>query len=73
MNKQLDVIDIISILSFFIAIQNLKENEEQSGILQTRLDDQDNVYLKKTIELLEKSIEQNNLIIEQNKELLKRR
>lgn len=73
MNKQLDVIDIISILSFFIAIQNLKENEEQSGILQTKLDDQDNVYLKKAIELLEKSIEQNDLIIHQNKELLDRR
>lgn len=73
MNKQLDVLDIITILSFYIAIQNLKENEEQSNILQTRLDDQDNVYLKKAIELLEKSIEQNNLIIKQNEELLKRR
>lgn len=73
MNKQLDVLDIITILSFYVAIQNLKENEEQRNILQTRLDDQDNVYLKRTIKLLEKSIEQNNLIIEQNKELLKRR
>lgn len=73
MNKQLDVLDIITILSFYIAIQNLKENEEQRNILQTRLDDQDNVYLKKAIELLEKSIEQNNLIIKQNEELLKRR
>lgn len=72
-NNNLTGLDLLTIVSFYIAIKNLKENEQQSDILQTKLDDQDNVYLKKTIELLEKSIEQNDLIIKQNEELLKRR
>lgn len=72
-NNNLTGLDLLTIISFYIAVKNLKENEEQSGILQTKLDDQDNVYLKKAIELLEKSIEQNDLIIHQNKELLDRR
>ena len=72
-SKQFDIIDIISIISFYIAIKNLQENEQQSELLKNKLDDQDNTYLKKTIELLEKSIEQNDLIIKQNEELLKRR
>lgn len=66
MNRQFDILDIISILSFYIAIQNLQENEEQSRILQTKLDDQDNEYLKKIIL-------QNQQIIEKLEELLKRR
>ena len=73
MNKQFDIIDIISVFSFYIAIQNLKENEEKSRILRDRLDEQDNVYLKRAIELLEESIKQNDLIIEQNKKLLERK
>lgn len=73
MNEQFDIIDIISVFSFYIAIQNLKENEEQSRILRDRLDEQDNVYLKRAIELLEESIKQNDLIIEQNKKLLERK
>lgn len=71
-NSQLDFLDIITLISFYIAIQNLQENEEQSKILEEKLDHQDETYLKRAIELLEESIEQNNLIIEQNKELLKR-
>lgn len=73
MNRQFDILDIISIASFYIAIQNLQENEEQNEILRKKLDNQDNTYLKKMIELLEKSIEQNDKIIKQNEELLKRR
>lgn len=73
MNKQFDIIDIISVFSFYIAIQNLKENEEQSRILRDKLDEQDNVYLKRAIELLEESIKQNDLIIEENKKLLERK
>lgn len=66
MNRQLDILDIITILSFCIAIKNLEENEKQNKILSEKLDNQDNEYLKKIIN-------QNELIIEQNKELLKRR
>lgn len=56
MNKQLDILDIITILSFCIAIKNLEENEQQSEILKQKLDDQDKEYLQKIIE-------QNNEII----------
>lgn len=66
MNKQFDILDIISILSFYIAIQNLQENEEQSDILRQKLDNQDKDYL-------EKIVQQNNMIIEKLEELLKRR
>ena len=66
MNKQLDILDIITILSFCIAIKNLEENEKQNEMLKQKLDNQDNKYLKKIIE-------QNKIIIAQNEELLKRR
>ena len=66
MNRQLDILDIITILSFCIAIKNLEENEKQNKMLSEKLDNQDNEYL-------EKIINQNELIIKQNKELLKRR
>ena len=57
MNRQLDILDIITILSFCIAIKNLEENEKQNKILSEKLDNQDKIYLKKIIE-------QNNKIIE---------
>ena len=56
MNKQLDILDIITILSFFIAIKNLEENEKQNNLLKRKLDEQDNIYLKEIIK-------QNNEII----------
>lgn len=73
MEKQFDVLDIISILSFYIAIQNWQENEMQSDLLAKKLDNQDEKYLKKTINLLEESIRQNDIIIKQNEKLLERR
>lgn len=66
MNRQLDILDIITILSFCIAIKNLEENEKQNNLLKRKLDNQDNVYLKKIIQ-------QNEIIIAQNEKLLKRR
>jgi hypothetical protein len=69
-NNQLDFLDIITLISFYIAIQNLQENEQQSKILEEKLDHQDEYYLKRAIELLEESIEQNKIIISQNEELL---
>lgn len=73
MNKQLDILDIITILSFYIAIKNLEENEQQSKILESKLDIQDNEYLKNIVKLLDHSIKQNEIIIKQSEELLKRR
>ena len=49
MNKQLGFLDIVTILSFYIAIQNLQESEKQSGILKQKLDNQDKEYLEKII------------------------
>lgn len=66
MNRQFDILDIIQIVSLYLAIQNLQENEKQSEILNKKLDNQDNEYLKKIIQ-------QNEIIIAQNEELLKRR
>lgn len=63
MNNKLDFIDIISVISFYIAIRNLEENEQQSDLLKNKLDEQDDIYLKK-------SIEQNELIIKQNEEII---
>lgn len=56
MNNELKFIDIIGVLSFYIALQNLQENEKQSNLLKNKLDEQDNIYLKE--------------IIKQNKEIL---
>lgn len=67
------LLDFINILSFVIAIENLEENSQQTKMLKDTLDNQDNNYLKKIVDLLEKSIKQNELIIEQNKQLLERR
>lgn len=49
MNKQLGFLDIVTILSFYISIQNLKENEKQGEILKNKLDNQDKEYLEKII------------------------
>lgn len=49
MNRQFDILDIVSIFSFYIAIQNLQKNEQQSEILKNKLDNQDKEYLEKII------------------------
>jgi hypothetical protein len=71
-NNQLDILDIITIVSLVLAIQNLQENEQQSKLLEEKLDHQDKYYLKRAIELLEESIKQNELLIQQNKEILEK-
>jgi hypothetical protein len=71
-NNQFDILDIITLISFYIAIQNLQENEQQSKLLEEKLDHQDEYYLKRAIELLEESIEQNKLLIQQNEEILQK-
>lgn len=69
-------LDIITILSFIIGLENLSLNEEQVNNLEAHLRDQDiilkeeqNVMLNDTIELLKKAIEQNEEIINLLKEL----
>lgn len=72
-NQNNTILDAITIVSFFIAIENLQENNTQTEMLKQKLDEQNDHYLKKSIELLEKSIVQNETIIRQNEELLRRK
>lgn len=72
-NQNNPVLDAVAMFSFYIAIKNLQENSQQTEMLKQHLDDQDEKYLKKAIVLLEKSILQNEIIIQQNKELLERK
>ncbi len=62
-NGQLDFIDILSVLSFIIAIQNLKENEEQSAHndVQKANEKQANYILNEIKRLFQ---EQNELLTE---------
>jgi hypothetical protein len=64
----LDFLDIISILSFLIGIENLKLNEEQVNGLNKHLSKQDDILVKEQNEMLKKIIEQNKEIIKMIKE-----
>ena len=71
-------LDLITILSFIIGLENLSLNEEQVNNLEDHLRSQDailkeeqNVMLDKTIQLLKKAIEQNEEIINLLKEIKK--
>lgn len=61
---ELDFLDIIALLSFYIGLKNLELNEQQvQGLMDEMTDKQD--------KLLEKAVEQNRLIISQNEEILR--
>jgi hypothetical protein len=55
----------LAIWSLFLAYKNMSDNIEQTEILKQHLDNQDNDYLKT-------SIEQNEQIIQQNEEILQK-
>lgn len=55
--------NIVGVLSLMLQIKNLELNQEQVDSLNAHLLKQDNEYLSK-------SIEQNAIIIEQNKEII---
>lgn len=61
-NNQWDFIDILSILSFIVAIQNLKENEEQSAHndVQKANDKQANTMMKELKKMFQ---EQNEMLV----------
>lgn len=60
MKNQLEFLDILTIMSFVIALQNLQENNEQTKALEEHLQEQDKQY-EEIIRLLKKgeSNEQN--------------
>lgn len=60
---ELDFLDIISLMSFYIGLKNLELNEQQvEGLMKEMTDNQD--------KLLIKSIQQNETIIRQNSEII---
>ena len=63
--EQLDFLDIISVLSFIIGLQNLELNNKQVDALMGEMRDNQNT-------MLEKIIRQNEIIIAQNEELLQK-
>ena len=62
--EQWDFLDVISILSFIIGLQNLELNQRQVDGLMSEMRDNQN-------SMLHDIIKQNEVIIQQNKELLK--
>lgn len=62
--EQWDFLDVISILSFIIGLQNLELNQRQVDGLMSEMRDNQN-------SMLHDIIKQNEIIIEQNEELLK--
>lgn len=63
--EQWDFLDIISVLSFIIGLQNLELNNKQVNALMGEMRDNQNAMLKKIIR-------QNEIIIAQNEELLQK-
>lgn len=68
MNDNLDLLDILTVLSFIIGIQNLELNIGQSNSLDKHLEQQDNILINEQNEMLKKIIEQNKEIIKLLKE-----
>ena len=62
--EQWDFLDVISILSFIIGLQNLELNQRQVDGLMSEMRDNQN-------SMLHDIIKQNEVIIQKNKELLK--
>lgn len=62
--EQWDFLDVISILSFIIGLQNLELNQRQVDGLMSEMRDNQN-------SMLHDIIKQNEIIIQRNEELLK--
>ena len=63
MNNQFEFLDILTILSFIIGIENLELNIEQSNSLDKHLEQQDHILIEQQNKMLEKIINQNDEII----------
>lgn len=63
--EQWDFLDIISVLSFIVGLQNLELNNKQVDSLMGEMRDNQNT-------MLEKIIRQNEIIIAQNEKLLQK-
>lgn len=63
MINNLDLLDILTILSFVIGIENLELNVQQSNSLDKHLEEQDHILINEQNEMLKKIIKQNEEII----------
>lgn len=63
-NDDLEFLDIISILSFIIGLQNLELNQKQVDGLMAEMRDNQN-------SMLDTIIKQNKIIIQQNEDIIK--
>lgn len=63
MENQLEFLDILTILSFIIGIQNLNLNISQVDSLDKHLEQQDHILIEEQNEMLKTIIKQNEEII----------
>ena len=63
MNNNLEFLDIITILSFIIGVENLELNERQVNNLEKHLAEQDHILIEEQNSMLKIIIEQNEQII----------
>ena len=61
--NNLGFLDVITILSFIIGVENLQLNEEQINNLQEHLAQQDHILIEEQNEMLKTIIQQNQEII----------
>ena len=69
--NEFEFLDILTILSFVIGLQNLELNEKQVNSLEQHLSKQDSELLAKIIDQNVEIIDQNVEIIEQNEEIIR--
>lgn len=63
MENQLEFLDILTILSFIVGIQNLNLNINQVDSLDKHLEQQDHILIEEQNEMLKTIIKQNEEII----------
>ena len=61
--NNLGFLDVITILSFIIGVENVQLNEEQINNLQEHLAQQDHILIEEQNEMLKTIIQQNQEII----------
>ena len=63
MDNNLDLLDLLTVLSFIIGIENLNLNIEQNESLDKHLQEQDHILINEQNEMLKTIIKQNEEII----------
>lgn len=64
----LNLLDILTILSYIIGVENLNLNEQQANALDEHLKNQDSILIEEQNAMLKKIIEQNEEILKILKE-----